>query len=180
MIELPESLLARYLELSGRGSRSPWVSSVEGRDHMSGDSVILRGRAPRGDLALRVSEDGVSRRGVAELDVVAAARNYVPELIYLLTGEPIQGSGLLSEVLVGLQGPQRRAMLEELLAVSRRAAAGPWELVGSSSAQYGGFGVRGLIRFEDDLGPALSTDVELAVSGRNLVDRLALALLDSW
>ena len=78
--ELPESMLDELERLCDRADAAPWRSMVEGRDHCSGDSFIQVGRD--GDRAedMYVSRDS-GPAGPPELDVIAAARNYLPALI---------------------------------------------------------------------------------------------------
>jgi hypothetical protein len=47
-----DELLERLTRLSDSGDPPPWTSSVEGRDHMSGDTFIMIGAEgdPREDL----------------------------------------------------------------------------------------------------------------------------------
>jgi hypothetical protein len=66
--------------LSERGSPAPWIASVEGRDHTSGDDFIRVG-----DDADRAEDMYVSRDAgpadATDLDLIAAARTYLPVLI---------------------------------------------------------------------------------------------------
>ena len=53
----------------------PWVSSIEGRDHTSGESVILRGvNSSEDDLYLSGGTD-------ADHDFIAHARQDIPKLL---------------------------------------------------------------------------------------------------
>ena len=62
-------------------SPGPWVSSVEGRDHESGDDVILVARGTGLDEEdIYVSRD-FSKTSVADLDFIAHARQDVPALL---------------------------------------------------------------------------------------------------
>jgi hypothetical protein len=64
--------------LVARASPAPWIASVEGRDHTSGDDVIPVGDPREEDMY--VNRD--SRPASADdLDFIAAARNYVPKLL---------------------------------------------------------------------------------------------------
>ena len=78
--ELPGSLLDELERLCDRADPAPWRSMVEGRDHSSGDSFIQVGRDDDRDEDMYVSRDS-GPAGPAELDVIAAARNYLPVLI---------------------------------------------------------------------------------------------------
>ncbi|HET7494169.1 MAG TPA: hypothetical protein VFJ80_01890 [Candidatus Limnocylindrales bacterium] len=77
---LSDDVLDHLEALSSQGSPKPWRSMVEGRDHISGDSFIQIGEG-----AHRLDDMFVSRdRGPADhadLDLIAAARNYLPDLI---------------------------------------------------------------------------------------------------
>jgi hypothetical protein len=64
----------------------PWMSSIEGRDHNAGDSVILAADDPRqidSDVyvSIRVDSSDWHPVGVADQDFIAAARNAIPGLI---------------------------------------------------------------------------------------------------
>jgi hypothetical protein len=53
----------------------PWISSIEGRDHTSGDNVIVRGEGgTKGDLYLTGATD-------ADQDFIAHAREDIPLLL---------------------------------------------------------------------------------------------------
>jgi hypothetical protein len=64
----------------GAASPAPWESSVEGRDHESGDSFILIGDLDDAQPDMYVSHDGVPAPA-ADLDFIAHARQDVPRLI---------------------------------------------------------------------------------------------------
>jgi hypothetical protein len=53
---------------------------VEGRDHTSGDSFIMIGREDDRDEDMYVSRDS-GPASAADLDFIAAARNYLPRLL---------------------------------------------------------------------------------------------------
>ena len=77
---LSEEVLRELLRLSESADPPPWRSMVEGRDHVSGDSFIRVGRDDDRAEDIYVSRDsGVA--GTAELDVIAAARTYLPLLL---------------------------------------------------------------------------------------------------
>jgi hypothetical protein len=59
-------------------TRGPWESSVEGRDHDSGDSVIL---TPGPDLYISYDQSPDEQQRAADLDFIAAARQDVPRLV---------------------------------------------------------------------------------------------------
>lgn len=71
----------RWLQqLSDRCDPPPWRASVEGRDHDSGEDMIMTG--PDGDRGedIYVTRDS-GPASAAYLDLIAAARNYLPVLI---------------------------------------------------------------------------------------------------
>jgi hypothetical protein len=77
---LDDDELSRLLRLSERGDAPPWRSFVEGRDHDSGDTVILVGAEGdrREDLYLHRDSGPAD---AAMYDLVAEARNALPSLI---------------------------------------------------------------------------------------------------
>lgn len=77
---IDDELLDRLTQLSDLGDPPPWTSSVEGRDHISGDTVISIG--PEGDRRedLYLSRDSGPADAVTH-DLVAEARNALPLLI---------------------------------------------------------------------------------------------------
>jgi hypothetical protein len=77
---LPDGVLDELERLSEQADPPPWRSMVEGRDHLSGDSFIQVGRDDDRDEDIYVSRDS-GPAGVGELDLIAAARNYLPALI---------------------------------------------------------------------------------------------------
>lgn len=78
--DLDEDVLGELLRLSDRADPPPWRSMVEGRDHLSGDSFIQVGHGDDRAEDIYVSRaSGVA--GSAELDVIAAARTYLPLLV---------------------------------------------------------------------------------------------------
>jgi hypothetical protein len=79
-LRLDEEVLTWLENLSEHCDPSPWTAKVEGRDHTSGDSFIMSG-APddrREDIYLsRDSGPAIA----ADLDLIAAARTYLPLLV---------------------------------------------------------------------------------------------------
>jgi hypothetical protein len=55
-------------------TQGPWVSYVEGRDHTSGDSFIMRGEGAYDDLYLHGAT-------IADQDFIAHARQDIPNLL---------------------------------------------------------------------------------------------------
>jgi hypothetical protein len=78
--ELTDAVLDELERLSERADPPPWRSMVEGRDHYSGDSFIQVGRDDDSAEDIYVSRDS-GPTGRAELDLIAASRNYLPVLI---------------------------------------------------------------------------------------------------
>lgn len=78
-MELSEETLDWLQFLSERCAPPPWTASVEGRDHDADDSFIAVGEGPS-TPRIRVSVDG-SPAGAEYLDLIAAARTYLPLLI---------------------------------------------------------------------------------------------------
>jgi len=76
---LSEELLTELEELSRRGAPPPWRSMLESRDHTSGDSFIKIGVDRERGEDMYVFRDGGPAKA-PELDLIAAARNYLPEL----------------------------------------------------------------------------------------------------
>ncbi len=75
---LSESELVELDSIVAAASPAPWIASVEGRDHTSGDDVILVGNPREEDMY--VSRD-TTAASAADLDFMAAARNHLPALI---------------------------------------------------------------------------------------------------
>lgn len=75
---LSDAELARLDQLLADASPAPWVASIEGRDHTSGEDVILIGDPREEDMY--VSRDSAPA-SAADLDLIAAARNSLPALI---------------------------------------------------------------------------------------------------
>jgi hypothetical protein len=80
--ELTEADLAETEALLSAASPGPWFSSVEGRDHWSGNSIILTGG---GDIELLTYMPHVTgpdhEQSIADQDFIAHARQAVPRLI---------------------------------------------------------------------------------------------------
>ena len=77
---LDDETLDALMRLSDHGDPPPWNASVEGRDHMSGDTFIMIGAEGDRREDLYLSRDS----GLADSathDLVAEARNALPVLI---------------------------------------------------------------------------------------------------
>ena len=77
-VPLSEDELAHLERLALEASPAPWIASVEGRDHTSGDDVILVGDPREEDMYVMRDTTPAS---TADLDFIAAARNLIPRLI---------------------------------------------------------------------------------------------------
>jgi hypothetical protein len=66
--------------LCAHATPAPWRAMVEGRDHSAGDSFIMIGRDDDRDEDMYVTRDS-GPASTSDLDFIAAARNYLPELI---------------------------------------------------------------------------------------------------
>lgn len=77
---LTDAELDDLRRLSERVAPAPWRAMVEGRDHTSGDSFIMIGREDDRDEDMYVSRDS-GPASSADLDFIAAARNYLPRLL---------------------------------------------------------------------------------------------------
>lgn len=75
---LSDAELGELERLTAQASSAPWVASVEGRDHTSGDDAILVGDPREEDMYVRRDSGPAS---AADLDFIAAARNYMPRLL---------------------------------------------------------------------------------------------------
>ena len=73
-----ETELAELERLVSRASPGPWIASVEGRDHTSGDSMIMIGDPREEDMYVNRDTGPAS---AADLDFIVAARNLVSRLI---------------------------------------------------------------------------------------------------
>jgi hypothetical protein len=79
-MDLSADTLKDLEQLSERGDPPPWISRVEGRDHLSGDSFLQVGNdGDRREDIYVFREAGIA--GHMELDLIAAARNYLPAMI---------------------------------------------------------------------------------------------------
>ena len=76
--DVTEAELDKLERLTSRASPAPWVASVEGRDHSSGDDVILVGDPREDDMPVTRDSGPAS---ADDLDFVTAARNYMPRLL---------------------------------------------------------------------------------------------------
>jgi hypothetical protein len=77
---LDDEKLDRLMRLSDLGDPPPWNASVEGRDHMSGDTFLMIGAEGDRCEDLYLSRDS----GPADApihDLIAEARNALPVLI---------------------------------------------------------------------------------------------------
>jgi hypothetical protein len=75
---LTDAELDKLERLIAQASPAPWIASVEGRDHTSGDDLILVGDPREEDMY--VSRDG-GPASAADLDFIATARNCMPRLL---------------------------------------------------------------------------------------------------
>ena len=75
-----EALLQVWEQMSECASLPPWRSMAEGRDHESGDSFIQVSDDDDRYEHVYVSRDS-GPAFIADLDFIAAARNYLPVLI---------------------------------------------------------------------------------------------------
>lgn len=77
---LSNETLSMLAELSARCDPPPWTAMVEGRDHESGDSFIQVGEdRDRGEDIYVTRDSGPA--DASFLDLIAAARTYLPELL---------------------------------------------------------------------------------------------------
>jgi hypothetical protein len=79
-LTISDETLARLRTLSDAAEPALWTSMVEGRDHMSGDNFILTGTESDRGPDIYINEDLLPAR-VQYLDLVAAARTYLPILL---------------------------------------------------------------------------------------------------
>lgn len=80
MPRLDDETLAWLATLSERGDPPPWTASVEGRDHDSGESFIMTGTPDDRREDIYVTRDS-GPAIPADLDLIAAARTYLPLLV---------------------------------------------------------------------------------------------------
>lgn len=77
---ISQETLAWLMRLSDRCDPPPWRSSVEGRDHVAGEDMIMTGGdSDRGEDIYVTRDSGPA--SAAYLDLIAAARTYLPLLI---------------------------------------------------------------------------------------------------
>lgn len=77
---ISDEMLARLKQLSERCDPPPWRASVEGRDHDSGEDMIMTGVDDDRGEDIYVSRDS-GPASAAYLDLIAAAVTYLPELV---------------------------------------------------------------------------------------------------
>ena len=80
MLELDEDTLDWLMALHRGADSEPWVAMVEGRDHVAGDSFIMVGTGAERRDDIYVTRDS-GPADLATLDLIAAARTYLPVLI---------------------------------------------------------------------------------------------------
>jgi hypothetical protein len=78
--EIDDEQLDWLEALSLAADPGPWSSTIEGRDHVAGDSFIMVGTPDDRGEDIYVSRDS-GPASPADLDVIAAARTYLPILI---------------------------------------------------------------------------------------------------
>jgi hypothetical protein len=81
---LTDAELDELRHLCERAAPAPWRAMVEGRDHTSGDSFIMIGPEYDRDEDMNISRDSGPALP-ADLDFIAAARNYLPRLLEEIT-----------------------------------------------------------------------------------------------
>ena len=79
MRELNEDTLSWWLALDSAADPGPWVAMVEVRDHIAGDSFIMVGDVLDRREDIYVTRDS-GPADPATLDLIAAARTYLPAL----------------------------------------------------------------------------------------------------
>ncbi|HAP74485.1 MAG TPA: hypothetical protein DCR14_00190 [Acidimicrobiaceae bacterium] len=77
---LPAELLDELDRISREADGPPWLAIVEGRDQLGGDSFIQVGDDGNRLTDIYVTRDRTPALA-AELDVIAAARTYLPQLL---------------------------------------------------------------------------------------------------
>jgi len=77
---ISDDVLAQLERLSDQCDAAPWRALVEGRDFESGDSFIKTGDGSTRGEDIYVTRDS-GPASVAYLDLIAAARTWLPELI---------------------------------------------------------------------------------------------------
>jgi hypothetical protein len=78
--DLSDSELEQMEALIAGASPAPWESFVEGRDQFSGDDFIRMGGL-RDDVPDMYVSHEADPAPAADLDFIAAARNYLPRLV---------------------------------------------------------------------------------------------------
>lgn len=68
--------LDKIRERCKRATIAPWVSYIEGRDHLSGSSFIMRGEG-----ASRTEDLELTGATIEDHDFIAAARQDIPRLL---------------------------------------------------------------------------------------------------
>ncbi|WP_280449723.1 hypothetical protein [Nocardia brasiliensis] len=77
---IPDEVLTWLEEISAQCDPPPWTAMVEGRDMLGGDSFIQVGAdTARGEDIYLTRDSGPAN--AAYLDLVAAARTYLPALV---------------------------------------------------------------------------------------------------
>ena len=77
---ISEEVLTLLEELSQQCDAAPWTALIEGRDFDSGDSFIKTGEGVTRGEDIYVTRDS-GPASTAYLELIAAARTYLPELI---------------------------------------------------------------------------------------------------
>lgn len=77
---ISNEVLSDLERLSTQGDPPPWLSIIEGRDQLSGESFIQVGNDGDRREDIYVSRDS-GPASYMELDLIAAARNYLPLMI---------------------------------------------------------------------------------------------------
>jgi hypothetical protein len=95
--ELPEAELVKIEQRAENASPGPWQAFIEGRDHLSGDTIIRIGGLDMSmpDMYIHYSSSGPTEVPVpdADLDFIANARQDIPRLVV----EVRRLKGLLSD-----------------------------------------------------------------------------------
>jgi len=77
---ISEELLIELQRLSDHATPGPWTPWVEGRDHLSGSDFVMVNDTNGSTADLEINLDGMPA-STSDLDLVAVARTYLPELI---------------------------------------------------------------------------------------------------
>ena len=83
---MEDGLIDELERLEKAATPGPWVSSIEGRDHLAGSDAIFTGEDPRQKdpdvyVSIRVAGGEWHPVSVVDQDFIAAARNAIPGLI---------------------------------------------------------------------------------------------------